>query len=128
MTAKSDHHARAARMLSYALTLGEDPEIWSALAVVFEARLTQAERRRVLIAALRSAASDDVYPTLDEFIRDDAIGAPLPVLREIADDARWWADLATMPELKAWLTACFVRLPQLERQSFLASAARRAAA
>ena len=55
-------------------------------------------------------------------------GSPLPVLVDIDDDARWWADLATLPELKAWVSACFVRLPQRDREEFLAAAMRRAAA
>ena len=54
---KSDQHARASRMLNYALTLG-DQQTWIEAAAVWAARLTSAERSALAFAALKSLNSE----------------------------------------------------------------------
>ena len=124
----SDKYACATRMIGHALTLGDDPAVWVGLAFVLEQRLSAEERARLLRSAVRSMQPDDVFRVLDDELSDASIGSPLPILIDIEDDARWWADLATLPELKAWLVACFVRLSMRDQQEFLAIAMRRVAA
>ena len=50
------------------------------------------------------------------------------ILRRLDLFARSWADTASPAELRAWLTACFLRLPKREQASFLAAAKGRIAA
>ena len=126
-SALKDQYARATRMIGFALTLSNDPEVWDGLSLVLSARLTPEERSCLLEAAARSMHPDDVLFTLNNALVEFTAGPPLPVLDVIDDDARWWADLATLPEHKAYLAACFVRLPVREQQQFLASAMRRVA-
>lgn len=114
-------------MIGFALTLSNDPEVWDGVSLVLRARLTRDERARLFRAVLTSTHPDDVIAALSDKLPDIMAGPPLPVLDVIDDDARWWADLASLPELKAWLAACFVRLPVRDQQQFLASAMRRAA-
>ena len=122
---QSKKYACATRRIGYALTLGDDPEVWEGLTFVLQQRLTLNERAQLLRSLARSMNPDDVIRVLNDALSDAAAGPPLPVLISINDDARWWADLATLPELRAWLAACFVRLPIREQQEFLASATRR---
>lgn len=119
-------HQSALHMLSCALKLGNDPEVWDAVPLVFIARLTNDERVRLLEAAMIAAGDDQIPLNLDR--HQDRAGSPLPVLIDVDGDARWWADLASDQELKAWLAACFVRLPSRNQQAFLETAMRRSAA
>jgi hypothetical protein len=125
---QSDQYARATRMIGFALTLRDDPDVWDGLSLVLRARLTRVDRAGLFRAVLASSHPDEVITALSDELPHILVGSPLPVLDVIEDDARWWADLATRPELKAWLAACFVRLSIQDQQQFLASATRRAAA
>lgn len=98
------------------------------MALVLKLRLSRSERARLLSAAIKCAHPDDIKAVLVYALPDMLVGSPMPVLIEIGDDTRWWADLATLPELKAWLAACFVRLPHRDQQEFLSSAMWRVAA
>lgn len=121
-----DRHARTLLMLSYALELGNDQYVWDALPTVLTVRLTGDECARLLGAVLRAVDADQVAAVLQDHIV--LAGSPLPVLTAIDEDARWWADLASPAELKAWLAACFVRLPPRDSAEFLDAAMGRAAA
>ena len=100
-----DQYARATQMLNHALILEDDPDVWDGLSVILESRLRPSERLRLLEAVIKSLHPDDVLAALAVILPDILAGSPPPVLVEIDDDARWWADLATLPELKAWLSA-----------------------
>jgi len=119
-------HQSALHMLGCALKLGNDPDVWDGLPFVLMVRLTNDERIRLLEAMMFAVEDDQVALTLDH--HQKRAGSPLPVLSEVVDDARWWADFASPPELKAWLAACFVRLPYRDQQAFLETAMRRVAA
>jgi hypothetical protein len=116
---------RVCRMLGYALALGDDAEAWEGLATVLRGRLTLGERGRLLASVLGSLHVDDALPVIEVCVETHRAGAPIPVLDDIEAEARWWSDLASPPELRAWLTACFVRLPASEQAAFLESATRR---
>ena len=121
-----ERHARVLLMLCHALELGDDHEVWDGLPVVLSARLTGDELVRLLEALLRAVDADQAAAVLqDHMVR---VGSPLPVLTDIDHDARWWADLASPGEIKAWLSACYVRLSPRDRAEFLDAATGRAAA
>ena len=125
---KKDSYRRAVDMIGYALTLRDDVGIWIDLATVLECRLTPYERCMLLVSVTKSCDPDDALEVFGQAASEWLCGPPLPVFDDIDADARWWADLATIPELKAWLAAVFVRLPERDRQEFLAAATRRAVA
>ena len=122
---QSDQYARVSRMLGYALTLGDNPRVWDALAIVLAKRLTRNEQARLLRVALLAAHPDDIDAVLT--IYHSGAGYPMPGIAEAENEARCWADIANRAELKAWLAACYVRLPRWEQEAFLAIAARGAA-
>ena len=124
---QKDQYARASRMLGYALAL-DDAEAWDGLAIVLERWIAPDQRARLFGAVFDATHPDDINLVISDSMVEFLAGSPLPVLLDIEDDARWWADLATLPELKAWMSACFVRLPRRDRDEFLAAALRRKAA
>ena len=77
---------------------------------------------------LASLDLDDALDVVGVCVERKRVGMPVPVLEDIAAEARWWADLAMPEELRAWLAACFVRLPRPDRAAFLAEAGGRHAA
>jgi hypothetical protein len=54
----ADRHKRAARMLGYALTIGQ-PDTWHGLGFVWGERLTTAELASIAFVALRALDPDD---------------------------------------------------------------------
>lgn len=124
----NNRHERALSSVRYALILQDQPEVWQGLATVLRARLTPYERACLLTSVAAANDTGLLIEVLETIVPARLAGAPLPVLFEIEDDARWWADLATPPELKAWLTACFLRLSERDRAAFLTAAKRRVAA
>lgn len=123
-----NRYRRAIEMIGHALTLGNEVDIWLALATVLKRLLTAHELRLLLAALARAADPDDALEVFECAAPQWLSGGPLPVFDDIDSEARWWADMATVAELKAWLAAIFVRLPERERQAFLAAASRRAVA
>ena len=124
----NDGHRCACTMLGHALSMGADAQVWADLTSVLHGRLTDLERRLMLATMIRAMHPDDALHVFETVLPARRAGPPLPVLDEIADDARWWADLASRPEIEAWLAACFARLPAREQQAFLDAASRRVAA
>ncbi|MBF9057946.1 hypothetical protein HKCCSP123_02005 [Rhodobacterales bacterium HKCCSP123] len=118
------NHNRACSALNHALTLGDDPEVWDCMTLVFGVRLTATERACILASIAQTMPPDDVLAVLGSL----GAASPLPVFDEVEDDARWWADLASPSEIKAWLVACYARLPMREQRAFLEAAMGRAAA
>jgi hypothetical protein len=77
---------------------------------------------------LDAAEPNDAMQIIDDYLANREEGPPPPALDAIEDSARWWASLASGPEIRAYLAACFVRLPARERAEFLAHANGRIAA
>jgi hypothetical protein len=121
-------HQRACHMLGCTLTLGADAPAWEGLSTVLLARLTPLERSLLLSAVIRAVDAGDALFVIERSHVSRLAGSPLPVLDEIDDDARWWADHASPAELRSWLAACFVRLSPRDRADFLDAAMGRAAA
>lgn len=123
-----ERHRRSIEMIGHALVLQDAAAVWNNLAFVLEQRLTRVERAMLLVAVAKAAETDDAIQVLERLVADTQIGSPLPVLEEEAADARWWAGLASLPELRAWLAASYAQLPPREQQAFAAAVSRRCAA
>ena len=121
-------HQRALMAIGTALDKHDDVNAWLDLENILRARLTSYERACLLTSVVAAADKDLLFHVLETLVPARLFGVPLPVAFEIEGDARWWAERATLPELKAWATACFVRLPKGDRNGFLAAAERRDAA
>ena len=121
-------HQRALMAIGTALHKHNDINVWLDLENILRARLTPYERACLLTSVVAANDTDLLLHVLETLVPERLFGTPLPVAFEIEDDARWWAERATLPERKAWATACFLRLPKRDRTSFLAAAKRRYAA
>lgn len=121
-------HRLVLKCLGDALTLGNDAEATSRLGRILVNGLAPEERAWLLHVALDASEPDDAVPILDDYLANLEEGPPLPALDAIEDSARWWASLASVAELRAYVAACFVRLPARDQAEFLGHANRRAAA
>lgn len=118
-------HMRMARMLGYCLTL-DTSHGWQGFTALACAKLT--ERARVSLAwAVLSGLGRDQAVAVAESVLGGA-GAPIPALLDDAEEAAFWADMATDSELRAYAWAAFSRLSPKDRADFLDLATRRAAA
>lgn len=118
-------HQRALLAVGTALTQHDQKDAWLDLENILRARLTPYERACLLASVAVANEPDLLFDVLDAVVPARLFGVPMPAAFEIEADARWWAEQATPPELKAWITACFVRLPPKDQAGFLAAAARR---
>ncbi|MDQ2091343.1 hypothetical protein [Marimonas arenosa] len=119
---RSDRHRRVVSSIGHALTLQHEPEAWSGLGGILRARLTEYERASLLASVAAATETNLVIEVCEAVVPARSAGPPPPALSDVEDDARWWADLATLSELRAYLAACFVRLPARERRNFLEEA------
>lgn len=108
-------HKRMSRMLGYCLTLGE-PRAWHGFSTVAYVRLTPAERACLSFASLQSLPEDQAIETAAAVF--EGAGYPLRPFLGGMEDARWWASLASVNELKAYALAAFEALPPKERAAF----------
>ncbi len=121
-------HRSVANMVGHALTPENDVEVWCSLIAILEARISSSECGCLAATTLAAADDDQFWSIIEAAVPARLAGQPLPMFLDLDAEARWWADLASPGELRAWLMACFVRLPEREQTSFLAAAKRRAAA
>ena len=121
-------HQSVCRMIGYALTLHDDAGAWDGLSLVLRHRLSGFERACLLMSTSRSMTADDVVHVLQSVEARESIGMPLPPFLDHMDDAKWWADHASVEERKSVLVAAFTSLPAREREDFLTFASGRLAA
>lgn len=119
-------HRSVVDMVGHALTLSTDVGTWRGLTTILDVRLSSFERGCLAAAALDAAADEEVFRIVDTVVPKRLAGAPLPHFLDGDAEAAWWADLASPPELRTFLSACFVRLRASEQVAFL-DEARRAA-
>lgn len=86
------------------------------------------EHARTLAFAIGQCDPRDACHIMSAAIDDLSAGMPGAPLFSFMDAANWWADLASEPELKAYLLACWTRLSPKAQASFLAFVQRGAAA
>lgn len=109
-------HKRAARMLGYALTLG-DFDGWAGAVTVLRARLAATERAALAWAALRSLDADDADTVARHYLL--GAGMPAPTFDEAKDEAALWAASAAKRELRAYAGAAFKAMARADRTTFL---------
>lgn len=125
---RPERHDRALAAMGNALVLQRQPGAWCGLETVLRVRLTPYERACLLTSLAAATDTDLLVEVLEAIVQARSAGAPMPVFSAIKEDARWWADIAALPELRAWIAACFNRLPATEQAAFIDAARRRAAA
>lgn len=110
----SDHllhrHMLVLKGLGGALTLSDDPGTTASLRRLLVLGLAPEERAWLLHVVLDAAEPHDAMQIIDHCLANREEGPPPPALDAIEDSARWWASLASGPEIRAYLAACFVRL------------------
>jgi hypothetical protein len=115
-------------MIGSALSLAPDAAAWRGVTIVLMARLTPAERACLAVSALEATGDEEFFAIVEALFPRRQVGRPLPPFLSAENDAGWWVRTAGLPEVKAYLSACFARLPSKERKAFLKAASRRAAA
>jgi len=110
-------HKQAARVLVYALTLG-DFDAWLGASAIWMARLSAPERAALAFSALKSMDPDDALMTAESALMRGA-GLPITPLFDFMDEAAFWADMAEPDELKAYALASFNRLSAPNQMAFL---------
>lgn len=84
---------------------------------------------RTLADATAACPPDDRVPFLERLLDELRPGWPIPAfMGRVMAEARFWADMASRAELKAYAAACVERMPSDDRAAFLAFLAGRAAA
>lgn len=109
-------HLKATRMLGYALTLNDAP-CWDGASLVWQVRLSVAERSAIASAALRSLDFDQALEIADAVFC--GAGAPLPPLLDPVSEALSWANYATPAEIDAYAMATFNALCPSRRREFI---------
>lgn len=109
-------HKSVARIVGYALTLG-DFEDWAGAAAVLEARLNPKERAALAWAALRSLDDEDAEAVAWHYF--GGAGMPAPALFDAKDEAALWAAAAAPRELRAYAGAAFKEMARADRAAFL---------
>jgi len=111
-------------MVGHVLTLETDIKAWRGLSTVLAARLSPFERGSLAAAVLDATEDEEVFEVVETVLPTRLTGAPMTPWLDIEGEARWWADHASERELRAYLSACFVRLPAREQVAFLEDARR----
>lgn len=80
----------------------------------------RAEAATALCHAIAECEPEDAALILEAALRSFGAGQPVPPLLSLMDEARTWADFATVAERKAYCLASWNRLPAADRAAFLA--------
>lgn len=88
----------------------------------------RADAATALCHAIAECDPRDACQIMAAALDDLSAGMPGAPLFSYLDAANWWSDLASEPELKAYLLACWSRLSPRAQSNFLRFIERRAAA
>ncbi len=110
-------HLRAVRMLGYCLVLDTSDD-WLGLSAVLAVRLTPRERAALAFAVLRSMAPEHGIAAAQAALADGA-GAPLAPLFDVADEAMFWASIASPEDINAYAVATFKAMSRSKRRDFI---------
>lgn len=119
-------HKKAARVLGYALTLG-DFSAWQDAGRIWTAHLGEAERAALAYTALRTLTPQNAQAVAAAVVGGSA-GRPVATSADHLNDAALWAELSAPDELEAYCFACFDALPETRQAAFLEFAKRRLSA
>ena len=98
------------------------------LAITSQGYRLRLEHARTLAFAIGQCDPRDACHIMAAALDDLSAGMPGAPLFSFMDHASFWADLASEPELKAYLLACWTRLSPKAQTSFLSYVQRGAAA
>ena len=96
-------------------------KIADGLAIILRAHLGPYERLTFASAALLSLDADTAEELAEATLADLREGVPVPPFSTLREEARDWAAFASPGELRAYLGACWNRLPEAERARFLSA-------
>ena len=85
-----------------------------------EEYLNRAEAATGLCHAIAACNPFDACEIMAAALDDLSAGMPVAPLFSFMDQAAFWADFSPVPELKAYLLACYNRLPRADQLAFLA--------
>ena len=94
-------------------------ELAAGLAMVVRARLGPRERLGFAIAGMLSLDRAVAEKLAEAILHDLRSGPPVPPFLDMREDARSWATFASPAELRAYMAACWQRLPDRDRGGFL---------
>jgi len=116
----TEHHKSACRMLGYSLT-ANTADGWQDCARLWALRLEQGALGGLAFAALHALDPERRQTAfgLAHWGETEDMGAPLPPLANVMDDARWWAGCASRRECKAYALASFEAMAPHDRAAFL---------
>lgn len=77
-------------------------------------------KANVLIDAVMDCDRADRLPFLEAITESLRAGMPLPFFGRVMDEARFWAEMATRAELKAYCAASFAHLTSEDQDAFRA--------
>ncbi len=87
---------------------------------------TARTRLKTKLPRHQAAAAYAAQTAMGEADRDAVIeattgnfGSPLPPLIDVQDEARWWVQLASQKELKAYCALSFLQMTRQDRRAFL---------
>jgi len=118
--------ARLAMKATYHAIDADSDHVWPDVSAMWSRCLSSDVRAKLALTAL-DACEDDHAQNIAQHVLGGA-GAPVAPLYSPMDEAAFWADLASLDELKAFAVASFSRLPKHERAAFLDWADERRAA
>ena len=134
MTARLDRTGTAIANALRVLPVAGDPgypspgEIAAGLACILRARLGPMERLTCASSAMMALdgnAAEELAEAVKHGLR---AGSPVPPFMDVREEARDWAAFASRGELRAYLSACWNRLPDAEQERFLSAVSQRIAA
>ena len=94
-------------------------ELAAGLAMVVRARLGPCERLGFASAGMLSLDRGDAEELAEAALHDLRAGPPTVWFWSLRDEARDWALFASRAELRAYMAACWQRLPDRDRGGFL---------
>ena len=111
----ADEHKRVSRMLGFTLTRG-DAAAWSDFSWLIHNRLAQKNVAGIAWAALGALSEENAIKVSESTI--GGAGYPLAPLfpDEVAEDANWWGDHASITEQRAYTVAGYKRLSARDRR------------
>ena len=112
-----NRHKRAARVLTYALTLG-DADSWATASAVWATLLEARETAALAFCALKSLSPNHARITAETAL-ESAAGPPMPPLLNHMDEATYWADFANDAELKIYALVTYNRMKEPDQAAFL---------
>ena len=101
-----------------------DRDLWLAVESAMTAECSPEQRACIAFVTLRSLD----HELATEVFESIFVGAPIPALFGVMDEAAFWADMAAPAELDAYCLACFNRMKPSRQADFLGFVQGRAAA